>query len=102
MRKARSQPLGAARFRAIQVLDELKIYEAGIAVHRHEARVLEEERLAYLREEQAAARSLAMRVSSLGRRERMAVDRMTEEQKASWRWERRVVSWLTGEDTEGW
>lgn len=101
MRKARSQPLGAARFRSIQVLDELKIYEAGIAAHRHEARLLEEERLARIREEQAAARSLAIRVASQKRRERTAVERMSEEQKAVWRWERRIVSWLTGEDAEG-
>jgi hypothetical protein len=119
MRKVRSQPLGATRFRAVQVLDDLKIYEAEIKAHRQEARLLEaerlnrlqeaeaaarllakrreEERLSRSREAEAAARILAERISHQQRSERAAIERMDSKQLKAWLWERRVATWLREE-----
>lgn len=100
MRKARSQPLGATRFQAIQVLGDLKIYEDRIAVHRQESRLLEEEERARRRDAEEAARALEARKVAIADRVKRAVETMTDEQRAAWRWEERIADWLADEDGE--
>ena len=117
MRRARSQPLGANRFRTIQVLGDLKLYEDRIAAYHREASLLEAEWLARMREMEEAARALQARKAAIALQERReleeaaralqaqkaaaalqkrkAVEAMTLVQQLACRWEERVVAWLS-------
>lgn len=95
MRKASSLPLGAARFRALLALADLRIYDDKIEDHRRERQLLEAERLARLEAERQALRAIEARKAAIHRRELEAIARMSTEQRDAWRWEVRVVGWLT-------
>lgn len=115
--KAKSTTLGATRSGLIQVLRHLGLYREKIAARFREereiARALELERLIQLPEEREAARrdeeSRQTRLHEQehparlaeGRnaarllREKMEYESMSEEQKAAWRLEEEIVSWIT-------
>ena len=95
MRRARSQPLGANRFRTIQVLGDLKLYEDRIAAYHREASLLEAEWLARMREMEEAARALQAQKAAAALQKRKAVEAMTLVQQLACRWEERVVAWLS-------
>ncbi len=115
--KAKLTTLGATRSGLIQVLRHLGLYREKIAARSREereiARALEMERLIQLREEREAARrdeeSRQRRLHEDERsaplaeghmaarllREKMEYESMSEEQKAAWRLEEEIVSWVT-------
>jgi hypothetical protein len=120
--KAETIPLGATRSRLILVLRHLGFYSTRIeARHREEQRLeifLEQLRLEQFEEEQRAARlseerRLAQRVEKRETvrlreewraarllKDKLAYEAMNEEQKAAWRLEEQIVSWLAIKDSE--
>jgi hypothetical protein len=120
--KTETIPLGATRSRLILVLRHLGFYHTRIeARYRDEQRLeifLEQLRSEQLEEEQQAARlseerRLAQRVEEreatrlreewrVARllKDKLAYEAMSEEQKAAWRLEEQIVSWLAANDSE--